>query len=392
MVNRIAYILKENLNDKKGSFWAAFNRIQAFRNKCPNYDVDCYNINFYYNYITRVFNRLNAPPRASKTKVDGIDIINIWIKIPLFLLILQKIGLKTTHQVEIILLRKVAKKIPSYNIISAHSRYAGILARAISSIQHIPFFVTWHGTDIHTAPFINSELFNTTKELLHEASCNFFVSSALKEQAKVITPDFKSEILYNAASNAFYRYSDTERAIFREKYNVKSTKVVTYCGNLVPVKNVLILPEIFKKIQEKISFNCKFWIIGDGPLRLELEKMMCDSTLNFCIWGNQPNTIIPILFNCTDVVVIPSLNEGFSLVCIEALNCGASVVGSNVGVIPEIIGKENCFVIDEFFTDNISSRVAKMLDSPIVQNPKSVFDWNITAQKEAEIYSKYLSC
>ena len=392
MQTKIAFILKENLNDKKGLFWAAFNRMRIFQDNNPEFKVDCYNIQFYYNWITRKLNKIDNLQNTNSIQVQGRTINIIWIRIPFFQIVLQKLGIKSSSTVEKELLLKASKKFILCDLVSAHSRHAAIFAKGVSEKQHIPFFVTWHGTDIHTAPLLNNEIRNITKQILQDASCNFFVSDDLRNQAYKITHEFKSEILYNGISDSFHRFSETKRFELRKHFNVSGKKVITFCGNLIPIKNVLVLPEIFSNIQKKTKLPCQFWIIGDGVLHKELDALLNNSQLEYRFWGNLPNTEIPTMFNSTDILIVPSKKEGFSLVCLEAIYCGANVVGSNTGAIPEIIGLENCFKLEHSFVENISSRAAEILESPILQLPKEVFNWDVTCKKEAYIYTQYSLC
>lgn len=92
---------------------------------------------------------------------------------------------------------------------------------------------------------------------------------------------------------------------------------------------------------------------------------------------------MPAFMNSTDVLVLPSLNEGLPLVCAEALRCGANVVGSDVGGIAEVVGKDNVFPLDSGFVDAAAARAVQMLQEVVVQDVPSVFDWSVTASKEA---------
>ena len=58
-------------------------------------------------------------------------------------------------------------------------------------------------------------------------------------------------------------------------------------------------------------------------------------------WGDKSPDKMPDFLNCTNLLLLPSKNEGLPLVLVEALNCGCKAVGSNVGGIKEIIGAEN---------------------------------------------------
>ena len=51
----------------------------------------------------------------------------------------------------------------------------------------------------------------------------------------------------------------------------------------------------------------------------------------------ESDRVLSLLYNAADVVAVPSSQESFSLVCLEAMACGVPVVGSAVGGIAEIV-------------------------------------------------------
>ena len=64
--------------------------------------------------------------------------------------------------------------------------------------------------------------------------------------------------------------------------------------------------------------------------------------------------------NTMDVMILPSKREGFGCVVTEANACGAAVVGSNAGGIPEAIGIEENVVNDgEGFEERSAKRVVR---------------------------------
>ena len=94
--------------------------------------------------------------------------------------------------------------------------------------------------------------------------------------------------------------------------------------------------------------------------------------------------------NCIDVLILPSKNEGLPLVTVEALRCGTNVVGSNVGGIKEVIGKENVFDLNDNFSEHISNRVIQMLNNKLDQDASDEFVWENVIEKEFKICSKIL--
>ncbi|MDN5345742.1 MAG: teichuronic acid biosynthesis glycosyltransferase TuaC [Petrotoga sp.] len=72
--------------------------------------------------------------------------------------------------------------------------------------------------------------------------------------------------------------------------------------------------------------------------------------------GRVPQVEVAKYMNAMDVMVLPSRNEGFGAVVIEAQACGTCVVGSSNGGIPEAIGFEE-YVVKE--GKNFEERFAK---------------------------------
>ena len=285
--------------------------------------------------------------------------------------------------------RRIITIFKTYDIITAHSTRCGEVARLINKKYAIPFFVTWHGTDIHTTPFLSNSLKNYTTRIIKAATCNFFVSEALKTTAQSFVAGFKSEVLYNGISDAFTKYNEAKRYELREKYHVGTNKVVAFVGNLVPIKNASLLPQIFYEVKHRYNKNLSFWIIGDGNLRSRIEQDMLENNVECVFWGNTPTEDMPDMMNCIDVLVLPSKNESFGLVLVEAMACGANVVGSMVGGIPEVIGQRNTIKIDAHFISKISERIVFYLTNEVKQEVGKAFNLRETALKEYEIYKSF---
>lgn len=157
------------------------------------------------------------------------------------------------------------------------------------------------------------------------------------------------------------------------------------------IKNILLVPLIFKEIY-KTNKNVQFWLIGDGKRRKEVEELSKGLPITF--WGNVSPEVMPDYLNCTDVLILPSRNEGLPLIIVEALQCGCHVVGSDVGGIPEVLGKKNCVSLDnKNFVKEFASKVQYYLneDKKEDQELPTSFDWNVTAIKEKKIIDKILS-
>lgn len=83
--------------------------------------------------------------------------------------------------------------------------------------------------------------------------------------------------------------------------------------------------------------TARLLIAGDGPLRAELEAeanaLGLDASARFLGWQHDA----PRLMSAFDVLLLPSLWEGFGLVILEAMSRQVPVVASAVSAIPEIV-------------------------------------------------------
>ena len=343
---RLAVIFESSPFDRKGLFNAVHNRVKYLlaTGECI---IDVFCVHSRDNAFTRRVRHTPEVPSVDETVVDGIRYRLLWYRFS----ILDNVLLEKLH-VRPWLFRRFMEShvdlLKGYDAVIAHSFCGGLFALAAHERFGVPYYVTWHGSDVHTHPWRVPVILEDTRAVMESARCNFFVSRALLDASERITSNARKEVLYNGVSEDFVKYSPEDRAAVRERYGLApEDKVVAFVGNIVKVKNVLSLPEIFAQVAKGYDGPLKFWIIGDGKLRKPLEATMDLSfrpnevSGEISFFGNQPSPVMPDIMNCIDVLVLPSLNEGLPLVCAEALSCGAAVVGSDVGGIAEVIGSEN---------------------------------------------------
>lgn len=382
---RIAVIFESSPFDRKGLFNAVHNRVKhlAASGKC---EVDVFCVHSRDNALTR---RLRHTPEVEVTDevvIDGIRYNLMWYRFSIF----DHLTVNKLHLSPFFFswfMDRAVRVLEGYDRIVAHSFTGGLLAKAAFKRYGVPYFVTWHGSDVHTHPWRNPLILRETRSIMEGAACNFFVSKALMTASDRITASAKKDVLYNGASEQFVRLPDAERTALRQKYGLQAEEtVVAFVGNLVAVKNVSTLYGIFSRVREQYDGPLKFWIIGDGKLRRNVENDFA-AEVGFPVkfWGNVPSEEMPGIMNCIDVLVLPSLNEGLPLVCAEALACGANVVGSNVGGIPEIIGKAYTIPhpdLEDTFAAWMATKVTALLQTPEHQPLPDYISWTATSQKE----------
>jgi glycosyltransferase involved in cell wall biosynthesis len=114
---------------------------------------------------------------------------------------------------------------------------------------------------------------------------------------------------------------------------------VLFVGRLVPWKGADTLVRAFGRII-KAGIDARLCIVGTGPQEAELHSLVAQQCLGdrVSFLGYQPNP--EALMESSDLVVVPSINEPFGRVVLEAFHSLTPVVASNSGGIPELIQDE----------------------------------------------------
>jgi len=109
-------------------------------------------------------------------------------------------------------------------------------------------------------------------------------------------------------------------------------------GRLVNVKGHTHLLKAFSQVSQRMS-HAKLVIIGDGGLRYELNKEIEQLGLSGKVIMAGHIESAYQLMSALDVFVLPSLEEGFGLVLLEAMVAKLPVIASKVGGIPDVVGE-----------------------------------------------------
>lgn len=133
------------------------------------------------------------------------------------------------------------------------------------------------------------------------------------------------------------------------------------CCSLCRITNVKGLDTIIRALT-KLENDICYVIIGDGELRLELEKLAISLDVSDRVFflGNKVNAYAYLQY--IDLFCIPSLSEGFPLAMLEAASLGKAIVASNLPVFNEIFPDGEI----EVFENRIPEIVAKTIKNALV--------------------------
>lgn len=160
------------------------------------------------------------------------------------------------------------------------------------------------------------------------------------------TPDHKVITILNGIDTNRYHPAAEKKAGLRESWAIPSgTLLIGIVARLSSEKNHALLLEACALLkQRRLTFELA--IIGDGPLRPELERMSRDLDLSSFVHFLGARADVALLLPMLDVFALSSTTEGISLTLLEAMSCGLPVVATAVGGNPEVvIDGETGFVV-----------------------------------------------
>jgi len=144
-------------------------------------------------------------------------------------------------------------------------------------------------------------------------------------------------------------------------------------------------------------------LVGDGPLRSLLKRQARELDLEEKVTfvGRRPHDEIPLWLNSSDVVVLPSLSEGFGGVVLEAMGCGKPVVATDVAGASEIVQhRKTGYLVKPKDVDGLAQYLTILLkdESGLIGDMgerayvvSGNYTWKQNAAQVIEVYRRLLS-
>ena len=210
-----------------------------------------------------------------------------------------------------------------------------------------------------------------------------------------IKPEYIT-IVPNAVEPRFHQLPSTEIVAFRQQHHISPEQFcLLNVGSNQPRKNFITVLKVLKELKDK---GLNIHLFRTGPeLSDEFKIFIQTHNLSDCItdFGRPSNTTLTKIYNAADVLVSPSLYEGFGMTLLEAMACGTPVITSNATSLPEVAGDAG-IVVNPTDVYAIIEAVCRVQNNEEYRQELikkglervNLFTWEKTAEQVAQGYEK----
>lgn len=188
---------------------------------------------------------------------------------------------------------------------------------------------------------------------------DFFVKKGL--------PAKKTVVIYDGIELEKFTRTNSVRKAARKSLGLSEEIPVTgMVANFWPIKRHDVLLQAIAMMREIMpAVHCL--LIGDGPLRTQMEKMAKQTGLDGAVSFLGSRSDIPELLSALDVFVLTSDSESFSNVIVEAMAASLPVVAAKCGGPEEIVVEgETGFLVPPGQPLALAERILLLLQNPNV--------------------------
>jgi glycosyltransferase-like protein len=187
-----------------------------------------------------------------------------------------------------------------------------------------------------------------------------------------------------------------------------SGPVLLAVGGVEARKNSIRLLEAFLRIR-RTHPDAQLVIAGGVSLldhsvyRAQFDGLVRDSGLSvgpgapIVLTGAVPDEDMPALYRCADLLVFPSIKEGFGLVVLEAMACGTPVVTSRIAPFTEYLQDGDVSWAQPLDVDSIASAIRMALQPHVSARLRAAgrqvsrrFGWAACAEQHLAAYAQFL--
>jgi L-malate glycosyltransferase len=215
-----------------------------------------------------------------------------------------------------------------------HATSAWIAREMLLPNRDLPIVTTLHGTDITLVGLQPSYHSITAFSILRSQGLTAVSQFLADETVKNFgVPADRIRVIPNFIDTTRYRRG--REPCHRSKLAPGGEKIVMHVSNFRPVKRVTDVIEVFARMTR--SVRARLVMVGDGPDRPRAAERAEELGIADRVLFLGKHASVDELLSCCDLFLLPSESESFGLAALEAMACGAPVVASRAGGLPEVV-------------------------------------------------------
>ena len=252
------------------------------------------------------------------------------------------------------------------------------------ALNPVPLVVSLHGEDVRVLPHqsrIGRVIF---KKLLCRADTITVTSAHVLKQVRDLEPSMHQKM--RVVQNGINVHECVEAPS-----GGQAAQFILAAGRLVHKKGFDILLEAFARLPQAFS-DVQRILVGEGPeegdLRARIKQLRLEHRV--VMWGRASRSDVYSLMSGCRLFVVPSRDEPFGLVVLEAMACAKPIVASKSGGPEEILTHEvNGLLVEKESPEELAKAIGRLLeDAPLAARlsdnaGRSVLDFDISRVADA---------
>lgn len=245
------------------------------------------------------------------------------------------------------------------------------------------------GYDEPLSKFRSFVLKEVIKPIDHFVHISSYIKNLYEKDYPLIATK-QSSIIYNSAIH-----------INDEIISPEKRKYLVSISGLCKRKNLAVLIKAVGIVVKVHKTDCKLFILGDGPSRNEIEKLILELDISENVTLLGYSTKVSEYLNKCSIYVHPANTEGFGIAVAESMYMKCPSIVSNAGALPELIEDGvTGFVVDPYESEEWASKILYLINNKELgikmgnaahKRACTIFSQNLFIQNHDFLYDKLLS-
>lgn len=265
------------------------------------------------------------------------------------------------------------------DVVLVTSLFEGYGDNAVTSIGRLDSQTPVCAVLYDLIPLVNSEKYLTTNPLYAEyyreklghvkrAQHLLAISEFTRQEGIALLEKNALDItnISGAADSLFYQTGAHTESLNSARVKLGINRpFILYTGGADERKNLPRLLKAYARLPADIRSRLQLVLAGKMPTDSVAESQSLATDLglgqgHLLFTGYLTDEELTVLYKSCHLYVFPSWHEGFGLPALEAMACGAPVIGSNTSSLPEVIGRQDA-LFDPFDVQAIAAKIEQAL-------------------------------